>query len=202
MGDWIAEQTGGWRPRTWDYVAGVVAVVGVAYSVQLDSWYVWGHVNVGMIQAHKERPKPGEPPVVQNLLKMPGDLVPLANDLLSDEHIREHRILTIEEVTNFLTPYSRDFRFVETRLLYTLGMADSAGRFDDGEKRFLVGRLLRSDFYFQLPGEKARELRNDFYWAGGFMPRDRRPLTVERMRELCDELNVRYAITFTPGDQP
>ncbi len=187
-------------PLPIDLTAGAIAIAGLLLTAPwpsryaLPGMYVWGSTNVSMIQAHQT---PRVPPWADNILKMPADLIPLANDLLADPEIRGVRILCEEAVSNYLTPYSREFRFVETRPLYTLAMTDQAGRLDEGEKRFLVSLLLSGHQLPQEPWEAPWSGWHPFYHSPGMLPRKPMVLTRDRLEELLDELRVKYVIIYT-----
>lgn len=187
-------------PLPIDLMVGAIAVAGLlitapwASRYALPGMYVWGGTNESIIQA---RQTPRIPPWADNLLKMPADLVPLAKDLLADPEISKVRVLCQEQVSNYLTPYSRDFRFVETRPLYTLAMAEQAGRLDEGEKRFLVSLLLSDHRVPQEPWEAPWSGWHPFYHSPGILPRKPILLTRDKLEELLDELRVKYAIVYT-----
>jgi hypothetical protein len=164
-----------------------LVAVGLVISWFLPTMYVWGSRNVQILV-----PSAAAHPYAANLMKMPPDLMTIADRLLEDPELGAVRILAPERAVNYLTPYNRTFRFVQTRLLYTLYMTDQAGKRSEGEKRFLLTLLLSGDLP-QDVGEQPKTYENPFYRVGKF-PNPPRLLDEPVIRAWLDELSVKYAI--------
>jgi hypothetical protein len=171
----------------------------IAISILLGSWampshYVWGPNNLGIIT------RPAWHPVGDNLMKMPRDLVIIADRMLAHPQIDSVRILAPEAATSYLTPYSRDFRFVQTRTLYTLYMLDQAQRSEEGEQRYLL-MLLLGGWIPQQPGERPLQVQHPYYDYPRF-PDPPRLLDRQWVERTLETVQVRYAIVRTePGAQ-
>lgn len=161
--------------------------VALVLSWFMPTLYIWSERNVRPLS-----PDAGDHPIASNLLKMPPDLIVIADKMLEDPDVRQHRILANEHVTNYLTPYSRDFRFVQTRALYTLYMTDVAGRRAEGERRYLLTFLLWGHIP-QAPTEEPIQCRHPFY-PGPRFPNPRFLLDEKVVRDWLTDLNVKYLI--------
>jgi len=87
------------------------------------------------------------PQRAENPEKMPADLRAIAEKLVGDPDIEKGTILCGEEVSSFLTGYSRDFRFVVTRPLYTVSYLARAGRSQEAIERFFCAVELKNRSY-------------------------------------------------------
>jgi hypothetical protein len=176
-----------------DPVAGAAVVALLGASWLLPSVYVWSEENVSHFNRWRSHP------VAADLLKMPAGLRPLADRLLAETDLSEVRILCDENVSNSLTSYSRRYRFVQTRSLYTLYFLDHAGRREEGERRYLLTLILYGRLP-QQPGDKPFQTTHPYYPIGP-MPPEPTSLTPEVLRGWLDELRVRYALLET-DDRP
>lgn len=165
-----------------------LALGGLVATMFLPTVYVWSGWNVQILV-----PKAPTHPVADNPAKVPRELLAIADRLLNDPDITRVRLLAPEQVVNYLTPLSRDFRFVQTRALYTLYMFDMAGRREEGQKRYLLSLLLTGELP-QAPSDPPRSFSNPYYPRFTF-PRPPRKLEAQVLSEWLDELQVRYAIT-------
>jgi hypothetical protein len=108
-----------------------VTVGGLLLLALLPGCYVWSLDNkVGAFMF---------PQIGQNLEKMPPDLLASGRLLEQDDDIEQGTILCGEEVASFFTPWSKKFRFVVTRPMYTFGCfgLDEACR-ESNERYFLM----------------------------------------------------------------
>jgi hypothetical protein len=186
----------GGRSRIGEALASVVAAVGLLVTFGLPNLYVWSSRNnfLGVL---------GKPELASNLEKIPADLVPLVRLLADKPDIRQSRILCTEQVASFLTPYSRDFRFVQTRAGCTAYELYRVGRGTEGLERFAMTRVLRGE---PLPRELSKVIYGELTAVFGaeqfqqiFEPcyRDKE---CPSFRALCDRYHVRYVVT-SPEDQ-
>jgi len=144
----------------------VITALGLAVAWGMPGVYVWSPKNQvwGIMQT---------PHVADNFQKMPTGLIPLADILVQDPVIRETRILCNEPIATYLTSYSRNFRFVQTRPEYTEVMLTILGRPEDGKRRRELAKALGRN----VSGPGALEFRRDL-----------------------QEFKVKYVITG-PGDR-
>ncbi len=165
-----------------------IALLGLLGSMLTPTKYVWSGDNLRLII-------PDAPPqrLAENPAKMPADLMAIADQLLSDEGISQTNILATEEVVSYLTPLSRDFRFVHTRTIYTLQLFDRGGRREEGQKRYLLSLLFQGKLP-QKENSPPRQFRNEYYPLPKF---PNPPVTLDKrlLAKWLDELRVRYAIT-------
>lgn len=171
-----------------------LALGGLLLTMALPGLFVFGSGNsyIGPL---------GTPSLAANLDKLPDGLPQLAAKLDATPGVSDTRILCNEQIASFLTPYSRAFRFVQTRPLYTPVLFSGAGRTDEGVERALLASVLRRG---QLSPQPSRdeffELHMLFGEAGvsssfgsAMAKASRDPQT------LLDRYRVRHAITG-PGD--
>jgi len=144
----------------------MLTAVGLAVAWNMPGLYVWGPGNVvwGSMQATH---------LAENFEKMPAGLVPLADILEQDPDIAEARILCNEPIATYLTPYSRNFRFVQTRPPYTAVGFTRLGKGEEARQRHELASALGSG----LSGDRARA-----------------------KKRLLLEFKVKYAVTG-PGDR-
>jgi hypothetical protein len=172
-------------PLPTELLAGALILAGCAGSWFLPGIYVWDANHNNMIGPG------GAPKLAQNLLKMPRDLIPLAEALRRDPEILQVNILCDDSIANYLTPYSRAFRLVHPRIMYTLPFAARAGRLAEGEKRYLVSLLLDAI----VPGKIAPEdLFVRTYFGDLYFPNPPKELSRERVEQMLDELRVKYVV--------
>ena len=121
-----------------------LALALCAISIVLPGIYVFGARNsfIGPL---------GTPSLARNLEKVPPALLTIAEKLAARAEISRQRILCNEQIASFLSPYSRDFRFVQTRSLYTPVLFAGAGRSDEGIERALLASILRRGRLEKLP---------------------------------------------------
>jgi hypothetical protein len=165
-----------------------IALLGLLLTMLTPTLYVWSGDNLRVLI-----PDASTHRLAENPAKVPADLIAIADRLLSDEAISQTNILATEEVVNYLTPLSRDLRFVHTRVMYTLQLFDRAGRREEGQKRYLLSLVL----YGLLPqreGSPPRQFVNVFYPLPKF-PDPPVTLDAKLLAGWLDELQVRYAIT-------
>jgi hypothetical protein len=169
----------------------VTALIGLLAVFWLPNLHVWSSRNnfLGTL---------GTPALAANLEKIPADLAPLAPILAAKADIRQCRILCTEQIASFLTAYSRDFRFVQTRPMYTPYQLYSVGRGTEGLERYAMTRVLHGE---PLPADLARanfaELKAVFgerAFLQIFEPYFRNQAR-ESFPELCDRLHVEYVVT-------
>lgn len=171
-----------------------LALGGLALSIALPGLFVFGANNnfIGAL---------GTPSLATNLDKIPDGLPQLAAKLDATPELSATRILCNEQIASFLTPYSRAFRFVQTRPLYTPVLFSGAGRTDEGVERALLASVLRRGQLAQQPSrDEFLELHLLFGDAGvsdsfgsAMTKASRDPQT------LLSRYRVRHAITG-PGD--
>ncbi|MCS6977792.1 MAG: DUF6077 domain-containing protein [Gemmatales bacterium] len=164
-----------------------IALVGLIGTMLTPTLYVWSGDNLRLLIPDAETHR-----LAENPAKMPQDLIDIADQMLRDEAISEVNILATEEVVNYLTPLSRDFRFVHTRVMYTLQMYDRAGRREEGQKRYLLSLLLVGELP-QPEGQAPKQFVNLVYPLPRFPDP---PVTLGRkvLATWLDELRCRYAI--------
>jgi Family of unknown function (DUF6077) len=169
----------------------VTALAGLLAAFWLPNLHVWSSRNnfLGAL---------GTPALAANLEKIPADLAPLVPVLAAKADIRQSRILCTEQIASFLTASSRDFRFVQTRPLYTPYQLYSVGRGTEGLERHAMTRVLRGE---PLPADLSRvnfaELKSVFgekAFLQIFEPYFRNQ-THESFPELCDRFQVEYVVT-------
>lgn len=165
-----------------------IALLGLLSTLLTPGLYVWSRENL-----HLMIPDASPHRLAENPAKMPTDLIVIADRLLSDEGISQTNILATEEVVSYLTPLSRDFRFVHTRIIYTLQLFDRAGRREEGQKRYLLSLLFEGKLP-QKENSPPRQFVNEFYPLPKF---PNPPVTLDKrlLAEWLDELRVRYAVT-------
>ena len=144
----------------------------------------------------------GMPALAETLEKMPAGLRHIARLLDEDPAISSKRILCVEGVASFLTPWSRAFRFVQTRTLYTPMMFAAAGRPVEGlERHLLAESVLTHDRVSPVEDERdwrrLREIYGARSWSSVFAPAA--AAVTRDTQALMDRYQVRYAIT-SPGD--
>jgi hypothetical protein len=113
----------------------LLAAVGALGVLALPTLCVWGPRNtfIGTL---------GTPHLAENAAKMPTALATFGARLAAQPDAHTTRILCDEQVASFLTPFSRDLRFVQTRALYTPRMLVREGSAVEGLERHLLGRAL------------------------------------------------------------
>jgi Family of unknown function (DUF6077) len=192
----IRALAGGGRGRIGEALAMITAIVGLLVTFGLPDLYVWSTRNnfLGAL---------GKPELAANLEKIPADLAPLVRLLAAKPDIRQSRILCTEQVASFLTPYSRDFRFVQTRAECTAYELYSLGRGTEGLERFAMTRVLRGE---RLPKDLSQVIYSELTCVFGaeqfeqiFEPCFRNK-ECPSFRELCNQFHVRYVVT-SPEDQ-
>jgi len=156
----------------------------------LSGIYVWSERNGGTVYPWREHP------VTPNLMKMPPDLVVIADTMLADADIDHLRVLCPDEVSSYFTPYSRRFRFAQTRTLYTYALFRLGGREAEGAERYLVGLILAGKLP-QGPGEKPFSEEHPYGAAAAPIPDPPRLLTAPVILEMLRDLRVRYAVFYT-----
>jgi hypothetical protein len=104
------------------------AVAGLAASWFLPGIYVWSESNV--VWGPMQKPR-----LADTLEKIPADLRALAQEMANDPEITSTRILCSEAIATELVCYRRDFRFVQTRPMYTEGFFGAAHRPGEGQTR-------------------------------------------------------------------
>jgi hypothetical protein len=161
-----------------------------AYSC-LTGMYVWSAENNGVVWKDYKKHH-----VTPNLLKMPPDLVVCADKMLADGEIKSLRVLCPDEVSSYLTPYTRSLRFVETRGLYTYAFFALAGRDAEGQDRFLLGLMLKGKVP-QYAGEMSLQEEHGSHPVATTLPWPPRLLTAPVIQDMLDELHVRYAIWYS-----
>jgi hypothetical protein len=144
------------------------------------------------------------PTLADNLDKLPPDLVPLAQCLAQDPEVRHGRVLCGDVVATFLAPYSRDFRFVQTRPMYTLYLFATAGKPREGLERHLLDVIRH---HGGVPAEfdvvdwaELRFLGDDDAVQRMFGSPPRMPADLD-VGTLLARYNVIYVLT-DPTDQP
>jgi hypothetical protein len=169
----------------------VTALAGLLATFWLPNLHVWSSRNnfLGAL---------GAPALAANLEKIPADLAPLVPILAAKADIRQSSILCTEQIASFLTGYSRDFRFVQTRPMYTPYQFYSVGRGSEGLERHAMTRVLHGE---PLPADLSRanfaELKGVFgekAFLQIFEPYFRNQ-TRESFPELCDRFHVQYVVT-------
>jgi hypothetical protein len=122
---------------------GTLAAFGFLVGRVLPGTYVWGRDNnLGPFMT---------PRLAENLEKMPADVLAIARQLAADPDAHEGLILCPEEIGPYLMAYSRDFRFVTSRLMYTVYHFNRAGRPTEAIERYYLGSALkRYDFFPKL----------------------------------------------------
>jgi len=174
-----------------------LAAAGVAFSFALPGIYVWGLRDdfIGPL---------GQPKLADNLDKMPAGLVPLAEYLAQDPDVKQGRILCGEVVATFLAPYSLDFRFVQTRPMYTFYFFAIAGKPREGLERHLLNVIRH---HGSVPAEfdpmdwaELRFLGDDGPVHAMFGSPPRMPADLD-VGGLLTRYNVSYVLT-DPTDQP
>ena len=174
-----------------------LAAAGLLASFALPGLYVWSPRNsfIGPL---------GTPHLAETLEKMPADLKPIARRLADDPEIRSVRILCNEQVASFLTPYTRDFRFVQTRPLYTPGMLAVTGRPAEGLERHYLASLISSG---RPPAKATAETWTNLrahYGDEAFVRMFGPPAALQITDDagtLLTRYHVKYVIT-APGDRP
>jgi hypothetical protein len=174
-----------------------VTAAALLLTAALPNLYVWSPRNnfLGSL---------GAPRLAENMEKMPAGLKSIAQLLADAPNIRQTRLLCNEQVASFLTPYSRDFRFVQTRPLYTPYRLYEAGRGQEGLERYAMSRVLQGEpIPWDLSKVNYTELKAIFGDQAFFQVFEsyfehQRHLT---FRELCDRLHVEYVVTG-PDDRP
>jgi hypothetical protein len=173
-----------------------LALSGLALTFLLPSIFVWGPRNAFL------GPLAG-PRLAANLEKMPADLVPLARRLADDPEIKNVRILCNPDVASFLTPFSRDFRFVQTQTRYLSLTVESNGEPSDGLVRHILASVLtRAELpptYGDYDLSEMRDLFGQPFTSGRFrLLADNR--THLDARELLTTYRVKYVI-LAPNDR-
>jgi hypothetical protein len=173
-----------------------VAALALAVCALLPGRYVWGPANnVGPYMS---------PRLAQNPEKLPPDLVPIAQLLAADPDIDQGQILCGEEVSSYLTPYSREFRFVITRPLYTAACLRSAGRLHEAVERHYLGLVVSR-------GKLAKDLsRSEWEFLEGVfgrpateeLLRSTAPPTLADVPRLLKRYQVRFIVTSPGLDVP
>lgn len=113
-----------------------VCACGLAVSAALPGFAVWSERN-------------GLPPFMvpgpaENPEHMPAELKSIARKLLDEADLADQRIACGEEVASFLAPFSRRFRFVVTRVGYTMySVGRENGPAEAAERLYLVDSLWR-----------------------------------------------------------
>ena len=180
--------------RRWEGLTTERVFLGLLVSFLLPATYVWGSPNLGFMSGNRPHF------LGRNLMKMPLGLKEAADFLLQDPEVRDSkvRLLCLDPITNYLTPYDRRFRFVITRELYTLSMADQAGRTEEGIKRHWLGKIL----YGYVPQEVGdpplpeEQIRPEFYHRVPMSEINKyNPLPPALCRELLNDLQVKYVVT-------
>jgi Family of unknown function (DUF6077) len=148
------------------HAALVVCGLGLAVSALPPGKFVWGLANnLGPFMTPRR---------AENLEKMPPDLLVIAERLDRDPHVQDGQILCGEEVSSFLIPYSRSFRLVVTRPMYTIGGLLSAGQVTEAaEHAFLLAVADR----------------------GKLAEREVGALSVRDVPRLLDRYQVRFAVS-------
>lgn len=166
----------------------VLALAGFALTYVLPGLYIWSPRNnfIGQLS---------EPQLAENLEKMPGDLKPLAERLARDPEIRDVRILCWEEVASFLTPYSRDLRFVQTRTLYTPLLLAKAGRPGEGLERFLLASVMYKGRYTRQLTENDQDYLNRLYGNIGVLQFPSAHEGPSDVGDLLARYRVKYIVT-------
>jgi hypothetical protein len=184
------------RGRSGEALATATAVAGLLVTFGLPNLYVWSSQNnfLGAL---------GKPELASNLEKIPADLAPLVPILAEKADIRQSRILCTEQVASFLTPYSRNFRFVQTRPGCTAYELYRLGRGTEGLERFAMTRVLRGE---SLPKKLSKVIYGELTAIFGaeqfqqvFEP-SYRDKECPSFPALCDRYHVRYVVT-SPDDQ-
>ena len=181
-----------WSSGVRDGAAFMIASTMLAATFALPGLYVWGQANVGMMSFRGAHPMP------DNLMKMPAGLRTIADRLLSDPDLENKRILCHESITNYLTPYSRRFRFVQTRELYTLYMFDQAGRRQEGQERYLLSLFL-DRVVPQQAGDPPLTVQHPYYAIPPF-PDPPRRITADVVEGYLRDLKVGYVILYLGND--
>jgi hypothetical protein len=145
----------------------------------------------------------GTPTLAANLDKLPAGLPELAAQLAATRDVSDGRILCNEQLASFLTSYSRAFRFVQTRALYTPVLFSGAGRTDEGVERALLASVLRRGHLSQQPArDEFLELHMLFGEAGVSDSFGRAMQRASRdAKALLSRYRVRHTLTG-PGDHP
>jgi hypothetical protein len=174
-----------WVPWPTELLAGLVILLGLAASWFLPGIYVWDAERNSMIGPG------GAPRLAQNWLKMPPELIPIADTMLRDPDLQQVRVLCDDSIANYLTPCARSFRLVQPRALYTLPFAARAGRVAEGEKRYLVS-LLQDGV---IPGPiRDEDLDIRYYFGRLYLADAPQALSREQVEQLLDELRVKYVV--------
>jgi hypothetical protein len=179
------------NPRIQRLLPIALTIAGLVATMFLPTLYVWSGDNIAMLGVLL--PEAASHPVADNLAKVPAELIHIAEQLLADPEIDEVRILAPDMVTSYFTPYSPRFRYVQTRMLYTMYLFDKAGRREEGWKRFLLSLILEGHLP-QAEGEPPKEYLNPYYTLPPY-PNPRRTLDRKVITAWLDEFHVRYAVT-------